>query len=327
MQSLKYFFFLIFIFSSRSAFSQEITLIWGDTLSKLIFQYHDRDLSNWEKLLPLYLSLNSQIKNPDLIYADRTLTVPSQEEVVQYLNSNNDSGFGDANENDISDSDLSTHKRKLSSLIDHVKNPWSLELQVGPYLKYGTNKAADLEYTSKNGFDTRIKGVYYFNDTYSAGVSYRNTKKTYQISKTPIDQFSFKFKEIYLEGYKNWNNFIISTLFGVKDRLVYDRTDSKLLATQHLNYGIGLDYRLIKKHNWEGLVGLSTILFTASTNSEVGGNQKGYDVIARAVFNYNFWPNHLVGIESVYSLSQGKNKLYNIDLEDFITRVNLQINF
>lgn len=338
MKSFKY--FLFFILFSSNVFSQEITLVWGDTLSKLIFQYHDRDLSNWQEILPLYLSINPQIKNPDLIYAENKLTIPSQEEVVSYLNSQNNLGFddggddnsdgenGDGNQGYIDKPTSDESQRYLSSLVDHIASPWSLELQIGPYLQYKGSNVSDLEYTAQSGFDMRAKAVYHLNDKYSFGLHSGYSKKSYQLNVNETTTvMEFPLKEIYLESYMNWNNFVVSVLLGVKDRLTYDGSNSTIFIAQHFDYGVGLHYRLVKGKKWESLVGLNAILFTASTSLPNDINKKGYDIKARAVFNYNFWPNSLVGIESVYSLSQGTNNLYDISLEDFITRLSLQFNF
>lgn len=325
MKRFKYFLSLIFILFSQNVFAQEITLVWGDTLSKLIFQYHDRNLSNWKEILPLYLSLNPQIKNPDLIYAEDRLVIPSQEEMLAYLNSHDSLGFDDIKEADVAGPRAFGSQRHLSSLVDHVASPWSLELQAGPYLKYSGSTSA-LEYTSENGFDLRMKGVYHLNDKYAVGISSRYSRKAYQPGDTNIAKSVFPLKGAYLESYMNWHNFIVSAFFGVRERLVYDGSNA-LLTAQHFDYGVGLHYRLIKGQKWEGLVGLNAILFAASTSLPEGVNQKGYDVKARAIFNYNFWENHLVGLESVYSLSQGKSDLYDASLEDFVTRLSLQFNF
>ncbi|MBE8221126.1 MAG: hypothetical protein HAW60_00175 [Bdellovibrionales bacterium] len=315
MKSFKYFLSLFFILFSQNVLAQEITLVWGDTLSKLIFQYHDRDISNWKEVLPLYLSLNPQIKNENLIYAGSKLNIPSQEDVVDYLNSKNTFGL-----EDIGVLFAGKNKKQRRSLIDHVANPWSLELQAGPYFKLNKNNSS-LEYFSKGGFDIKAKGVYHFNDKYSVGVIYRYSKKSYELSS------SLPLSGIYLEAYMNWNKFIVSALFGSQERLTYNKATIKLLTASHFDYGIGLHYRLLQTKNFEGLVGLNSKLFTKSTSFKNGMNKNGYAVMASTIFNYNFWKNHLIGLESSYSLSKGKNKKHESGLEDFVTRLSLQFSF
>ncbi|MBE8162787.1 MAG: hypothetical protein HAW63_02225 [Bdellovibrionaceae bacterium] len=319
MKKFKYFLLCLFALFSQAVFAQEITLVWGDTLSKLIFQHHGLNLSNWKVVLPLYLSLNPQIENPNLIYAEEKLTLPSQKRVLAYINAASDLGFDD---NEIQNPSV----QKRTSLIDRVANPWSIEWQVGPYLKASGKASNALEYNSQGGFDMNIKSIYHLSDKYSIGLSSKYSKKTYLSNEANSAKFNFTLKEAYLESYMNWDLWIISVLFGVKDRLAYG-PKGILLAAQHLDYGVGVDYRLIKEKNWSGLVGIKAVTFTASSSLPVGVNQSGHSISARATFNYNFWKNHLIGVESVYSLSQGKNQQYDINLEDFITRIKLQFNF
>lgn len=319
MKRFKNFIFLLFIFFGQSLLAQEITLIWGDTLSKLIFQYNDRNLSNWKELLPLYLSLNPEIKNSNLIYAGNKLIIPTEEEVAVFIGSEDSLNLDELRADEES---AVEETRELASLIDYVSTPWSLEFQVGPYFKYDESNNG-IEYTSKGGFNLSMRAIYHLNDKYSIGLSSRYTKQGYKLSQDSVD---FNLSGLYIKTYMNWNKFIVSALLGFRDRLVYD-TSSSLLMARHLDYGAGLGYRLMRGRKWEAIAGLNLTLFSPSTSLPEGINQKGYDIKAKFRFDYQLWENSLLGLESVYSLSKGTNKLYDINLEDFITRLSLQFNF
>lgn len=322
MTIFKNFVFLSFILFSTNSFAKQITLVWGDTLSKLIFKYQDRNLNTWKELLPLYLSLNPQIVNPDLIYTGKTLTIPNDQEVADYLISKNNWALGS-----FVKRQLATENFKYS-LIDRVSNPWSIEFSYGPYLKYFA-KRKNNEYTANSGFTIYSKTTYYLNDKYSLGVSGQYDQKKYSSPEKNLRIFDFSFISVYLEGKINWDKFIFSALLGVKDRLSYDSQPSlpSLQKARHIDYGLGFNYRLIQRSNLEALVGLSTILFSSSNSLKNEINQDGLDIKASFSVNYNLWKNHLINLESIYSLTSGKNAGYQINLEELVTRLGLQINF
>lgn len=304
---------------------EKIKIQWGDTLSEIIHEHRRGQVRIWQELVPLYLSLNEQIVNPDLIYAGQYIYVPSRKEVAAFLQT--PEGRKLSSLEGVSETELD-QDTGVAFLEQQYKWEWSMGLLPFISQDISADGAGSVKLVSDGGYDAFLGLRHRFNEDYSLGFFYEYAKKEFLSSDTARTPYTFSLNSLYLRGFKNWQSFVFSVLVGKKERIVHSPSFTSVFEKDsHFDYGIGIHYWLLNSPKFSSLIGVEWFGYTDGSDVNSQNSHSGYGLNGLISVQYHLLGTYLLALDMSYLLERGENSTHEHAVEEFLPRLRMQLNF